>query len=525
MIISSINNPSELNMIKAKVELYNGSTLVTTCTCADVLSDFSISREGESGKFFGFGVCHKLDMNLIDLYKVLDLHEGFTASVCLGDGEVFDCPYPKLTLTDVLVDKKSGDIKLTAYDAIYKASELVYKDLGITAPYTLRELTGACAALLGVNMGELDSAFDLSYSEGGNFDEDTPIRDILNDIAEITQTIYYINKDNKLTFKRLSNVSVAEYNEHDYYEFETAESKVLKGVGSATELGDNYKVEDPNIAEGVTQFIRNNGLLELREDITLLLEDALNRVKGTELCQYDLDWSGDYLLEIGDAITVHSGEESILLYILNDVIHYAGTLNEISSWEYGEGESETFANPTNIGDKINQTFAKVDKIEKNITLYVSEVAEDIVNEKTAELTVKVDGISAEVTSVQQIVTSNSIGLQQEINELSKRVDASVTDSDVTLQISRALANGVNRVETTTGFTFDEQGLRVSKTGSDLESLLDENGLEVSRYDTPVLEARSNGVNALNVNVRQFLQIGGSRIEAFGSRTGCFWIGE
>ena len=51
--------------IKTKVELYNGSTLVATYTQADKVISFDIQRVGEDGKFFGFGICHRLNVHLM----------------------------------------------------------------------------------------------------------------------------------------------------------------------------------------------------------------------------------------------------------------------------------------------------------------------------------------------------------------------------------------------------------------------------------------------------------------------------
>lgn len=636
MITSNLGNNYSSNMVKAKVELYDGSTLAAECTCGGYLSDFTVSREGEHGKFFGFGVCHKLDMVLIDLYKTLRVYEGFTAKICLGDGEIFDCPYPDLEITSVSVDKKSGDIKITAYDPLHKASKLTYKDLGITAPYTLRQLTEACARLLGLSVIGLDSAFNLNYIDGDNFerDESEILRSILNQIAEVTQTIYYINNNNQLVFKRLSTDSVATYDETKYYEFETAEPKTLKSIGNATELGENLLAENNDIETGVAQYIRENRLLELRDDIPTILEDAVNRVSGLTLYQFELDWSGDYLLEIGDCIAITYENDATLLYILNDVISYAGTLSEQTSWQYKEDDTETFSNPTNIGDKINQTFAKVNKLEKKITLYVGEVVEKeldnfnesiteveekvtqlelttdgikasvenlstdivtktyvdeqilsaagaakdytdaevtetttLINEKVAEikattdsitqrvvneesktvefdsalnsldskvstnteqigeLEVSSDGISASVSSLSQNTSESFDSLHADITALSKRVDASITNEDVTIAIKSELENGIDKITTSTGYTFDADGLHISKSTSSMESTLNEDGLVVSRYDTPVLTAQSDGVNALNISVRQYFKIGGSRFEVMSdSRVGCFWVG-
>lgn len=48
---------SPVREINARVELYNGSTLVESYTNKDKLKELTIERIGEKAKFFGFGIC------------------------------------------------------------------------------------------------------------------------------------------------------------------------------------------------------------------------------------------------------------------------------------------------------------------------------------------------------------------------------------------------------------------------------------------------------------------------------------
>ncbi len=708
MITSNLGNNYSSKRVVAKVELYDGSTLVQTCESSNFLSGLSVSREGELGKFFGFGVCHKLDLTLIDLEKVLRLYEGYTAKVRFGNGTIWDAPYPDFEVTSIKVDKKSGDISLTAYDPLNKASELTYSDLAISVPYTLKQLSQAVATALGLTATGLSTAFDVSYAKGGNYNGDEPLRAVLNHIAEVTQTIYYVNNQKQLVFKRLINNVVNEYHREDYYEFETESPKILYGICNATELGENLSLTLSDLYEDfdswgyderklVTQFVRDNPLWDLRDDIVDQLTYAVNRVGGYELTQYKLDWSGDYRLEVGDCINVYYDDDVTRVFILNDVITYGGTIDEDSTWEWVENDGESFSNPVNIGDKINQTFARVDKIEKNITLYVGEVVEEVlpdkidealadlgdmgaligdvndlkattatqtqhisqlqlttqgittdvatlqqtdititnsvnevvaeqtqiknnissleqkdneivasveelestrttktyvdtqiaqaknssnnytdqkitetttlINNKVAEIKVTTDGITQRVeseekktveiesdidelntttTSIENSigelqVTDSSItasleslrentktsldGVNNELNSVTKKLETTMTVEQVELKISETLANGVDSVTTTTGFTFNDEGLHISKSTSDMESLLDETGLTVSRRGTEMLKATSDGVNARNLTAQEYLRIENIRFEKYGrNRMGCFWIG-
>ena len=97
--------------------------------------------------------------------------------------------------------------------------------------------------------------------------------------------------------------------------------------------------------------------------------------------------------------------------------------------------------------------------------------------------------------------------------------------EICLQIQQELSNGVDKVITSTGFTFNDDGLTVSKTGSEMTTQITEDGMKVNRDNTEVLTADNTGVKAENLHATTYLIIGdNSRFEDFAGRVGCFWIG-
>lgn len=526
MIISNINIPS-MSAVKAKVDIYNGDILATTCTCGDVLEDFTISREGDTGKFFGFGVCQKLSVNFIDLFRNLTadkLDTGFNIKVQFGDGEVFDNPYPNFYIDELNRDEKTNTITCTAYDKLYNSSQRVYGDLGISIPYSIEQLAEACAELLGVTLkiDVNDNSFETLYETGGNFEPTDNIRYVLNTIAEATQTIYFLNNNDELVFKRLNQEgdSVLTITKNDYYELTTKTVKTLAGICSATELGDN--VENKLDIDGITQYVRDNPLWELREDIADLVDNALAAIGGIAITQFECDWSGNYLLEIGDKISLIAEDNSELsTYLICDSIEYAGALGEISRWEYTEQGAETANNPTSLGDALNQTFARVDKVNKQIELVVSDAEAN--KEQLATLQINTDSINATVSSNNTSINE----LSDRVDTLSSQVSASVTADQLSVEIKKELEQGAAaKVITTTGFTFDETGLSVEKSTSEMRTKITEDGMTVYKFDDAVLQANNEGVKAVNLHATTYLIVGmNSRFEDYkgGERTGCFWI--
>ena len=100
---------------------------------------------------------------------------------------------------------------------------------------------------------------------------------------------------------------------------------------------------------------------------------------------------------------------------------------------------------------------------------------------------------------------------------------------VNIAIKQITENGVDRVETKTGYRLDSDGLNISKSGEEMTNLLDNTGMYVKRGNENILTANNKGVDAVNLHAKTYLIIGAddgrSRFEDYGTdRTGCFWIG-
>lgn len=579
MITSNISGSSSMSRVMSKVELYNGSTLFQTCTCNDVLQDFTITREGDTSKFFGFGVCQKMSINLIDLYRELSLSTSNTIEIALGNGTTFDYPYPTFYISEISRDEDNNTITATAYDAINKASKHTILDLNITAPYTIRELAESVASFLGLtiyleNVPSGDTAFNTSYAQGGNFDGTETLREVLNYIAEVTQTIYFVNYENKLVFKRLavSADPVHTISKDSYFVMHTMTNRKLIGICRATELGDN--VHKSLEEDGIIQFVRNNPLWDLREDIGTLLDNAVAAIGGLTINQFDCDWIGNYLLEIGDKIALETENNStVTSYVLSDTVKYDGVLNEVTDWEYTENVGETASNPTSIGDKINQTFARVDKVNREIALVVNQVSEnsskisqieidldsidlsveekviEVVDEKLAELDTSAisdlsgqvqtnttnigslqitsTNIAASVKTVEETTQKSINNVNESIETLSKEVNLKVTSEDVSIIVEQELAEGVENVKTASKkYTFNDEGLNITSSENEISTKITEDGMRVYKNNQEVLTADNTGVKAQDLHAVTYLIIGDtSRLEDRLYRTACFWIGD
>lgn len=523
--LEMINNPART--IRARVELLEGSTLLNTFKYNDKLISFTVERIGEN-KFFGFGVSHKANIKLIDLNRELDITTANTFDIAFGVGSDYMYPFAPFKVSEVRRDETTNALSITAYDALSEASKHTVSELSISAPYTIEEFATACATLLGlpfqiVNVN--DEAFNTYYETGANFEGSETVREALNDIAEATQTVYYIDGEYRLTFKRLdlNGEAVVDIDKNRYFSLESKNNRRLTGICSATELGDNVGAELTQ--SGTTQYVRDNAFWELRDDIATLVDNALAAVGGLTVNQFDIDWRGNFLVEIGDRLAITQKDGTIVYsYLLDDVITYNGAYQQTTRWSYEGEDEETASNPSTLGDALKQTFAKVDKVNRQISIVASESQAN--REAISSIQMDTASIRASVQETQESYTASIDSVNDTLNTLTRQVEATMSAEDVRLEISSQLDNGVDKVITSTGFTFNEDGLTVAKSDSEMETTITEDGMTVYKNNKAVLTANNEGVEAIDLHATTYLIVGkNSRLEDYNSsRTGCFWIG-
>ena len=180
------------------------------------------------------------------------------------------------------------------------------------------------------------------------------------------------------------------------------------------------------------------------------------------------------------------------------------------------------------GNKPTDWSPAPEDVDTNIDNITTET-----NAKINSLEIKTDGIVSEVSNIKtiQTTTTDAIGtINTDISTLTETVNTKMDSNSVDIAITSALQNGVNKVSTTTGFTFDEEGLTISKTGKEMVTIIDEDGMEIKRGEDTQLLANNEGVIAYDLHAKTYLIVGeNSRFEDYTKngkkQTGCFWIGD
>ena len=416
----------------------------------------------------------------------------------VGDGE-----YDYIDLGSYIVKEAEYDVatkstKCECYDKMLEA--MVPYDTTFDYPLTVGAyLQGICDRFEWELATPTFCNSDVEIEEE-KYDNSYTFRDVLDQIAQVSGGIIAFKSDGKL---------------YVIYPTESGETIDESNLKSLT-IGEKYgpvnslvlarTPQEDNIYAQDTESIDINGLCEVkiennqimdshREDF---IDNLLNQIKGTTYYLYELESYGIGYLNLGDIFTiqVENGTEYKTM-MLNDDLQVTQGMTEKSSLAMPE-ETETDYKAASKTDRLlNQTMLKVDKQAGTIETLVTRVE-------------KVEGYDGR------------------LQEVEKSVNQIVTAEYVETLVSEKVS-GIDEVQTTAG-RFDKNGLIISKSGSDMTTLIDDDGVDVSSNGEKVLVADSSGVNALNLTARQYLIVGAnSRFEDYDNgsgeaRTGCFLLG-
>lgn len=337
------------------------------------------------------------------------------------------------------------------------------------------------------------------------FDDSYTFRDALDQIAQVSGGIIAFKNDGKL------------YVIYPTESGETIDESNLKSLVIGEKYGPVNSLvlartpQEDNIYRQDAESIDANGLCEVKIENNQIMDSHItesqrenfidnlfNQIKGTTYYLYELESYGIGYLNLGDIFTIQTEDGTQYKTImLNDDLQVTQGMTEKSSLAKPE-ETETDYNAASKTDRLlNQTMLKVDKQAGRIDSLVSRV-------ETVE------------------------GYDGRIQAVEKSVSQTVTAEYVETLVNKKI-EGIDEVQTTAG-RFDEHGLHITKSGSNTETLIDDDGVDVSSNGEKVLVADSKGVDALNLTSRQYLIVGTiSRFEDYVNdsgerRTGCFLLG-
>lgn len=463
------------SQIISMIPHYEGKLFSTVMRCLDIqLDSKELSADGDG------------DTTVITSPKL-----GVKA---MGDTEYSYKTFGTYIIKAQKYDDDTGFLNLECYDLMLQSMIPYDIELDFTAGITVKGLLDAICSRLGWKAGYDSFTNSDVVIDGEKFDNTYTFRDVLDQIAQVAAGVIAFKNDTLCVLYPTSTGEIIDASNLRSLRIGEKYGPVNSVVLARTPQEDNIYAQDAASIEanGLTEVkIENNQIMDShREDF---IDAILERVNGLQFWLYELESFGIGYLDLCDIFTLETldGTQHETL-MLADEMQISQSLAENSSLEAPEATETDYTAASTTDRVLNKTILKVDKQAQQITALVS----------------KTESLESQVTHMTEVMI----------------------DSDsVDIKISQALGE-IDSVTTSTGYTFDADGLKISKEGEPMENRLDNTGMYVTRDGEEILGANHEGVTALNLTSRQFLIVGdNSRFENYDNgtdhkRTACFYIG-
>ncbi len=173
---------------------------------------------------------------------------------------------------------------------------------------------------------------------------------------------------------------------------------------------------------------------------------------------YQLEWRGCPAYEMGDYIQiVETDNTTKYIYYLNETLTYNGGLSASSSWE--SVESGNVEGTRSISQVIGKTQAKVDKVNREISLLVEEQAE--IN---GEITTLRSELRQTASGFEQYVEDEVNGLRSEVNQTVSGINQTITNTKNELQ------SEIDQTESSLSSRITSQGNTITEIRQDLDGI-------------------------------------------------------
>ena len=405
---------------------------------------------------------------------------------------------------DNIINIKALD-NMIKFEFNYDGSELINEN----GKATLLQVAQDICEKAGVELGS--TSFLNSEKQVAVYDNQVTAREYIGYIAESSGCFACCGRDGKLYFRKIGQDEVeipielfGEYKWGEEYQI----SKVAYEDGTRSfKFGDETRN---------TLWINQENMYIVDEE---QIENIYNELKNLTINSFEGKSVIDPAIDIGDKIiidgksVIYQGEMSLAGRFIADI---KSTISIKQKQETTvKKESQKVIN--------RRVQSRIDQVEGTITTLVEETTSQLskdINNNYQDLVQKLD----DVPKKDDIIT------------IQNKVETIQTNSDYVINIAENLqVNGVSKVKTETGYTFDNEGLTIEKTNAKTKSTLNETGLNIkdatgsneesllfAGYDN---ETGETIVKSKNMTVEKYLTIGThSRIEDYKDGTGVFWIG-
>ena len=305
---------------------------------------------------------------------------------------------------------------------------------------------------------------------------------------------------------------------------------------------DGVQLFEKGDTTGNTVYINQDNMYIVNQE---QIDNIYNALKDLEFYSFEGECIIDPALDTGDIVVIDGKN-----VIYQGSMQFSGRwIANIESKIQCKAKEETTTRTLSQKTINRRVQSQINQVDGKITQLAEETTEN--TQKIAQQEIETSKITNTVSEIDTKLTNNYLTSEQVKNEFDntknnieilkqKQVEASHTADDLQIKITKIEDDGVSKVKTEKGFTFDDDGLTIDELNSKVKSKFTENGMEVldktSGNEEVLLKAGYDAtagetiVKSKNMVVEKYLTIGANtRFEDYvnptlgGKGTGAFTL--
>lgn len=514
---TNIYNP--IRTLRAKCSL-DGINL----TDDENIQSISITRPFISGnKLIGGAASSQISVSALDPFnKLLNVNDGAELLVSLGvedtGGSIEWVPFQTITIDTIERDEDARLSTFSGFDLMTKLDAVIWNQIDVTYPATLREIADAVASSVGLSISS--DAFLLEgqiYTEDHqpNFSGNETGRQIIGWIAEASLSNAIVTRNGNIKFISVvpSSTAISNIDSSNYYEF-----KPKSTYGSINTLILGRVPQEDNIYREDSAAVLSNGVKELRINNNPFIDDRretvidilFEAINGLNIIPYSLDWRGNPALDPGDIISIENNESKSEIVLLGDTsLEYNGGLRSEITLEISSLTETDKSTSISTGEKFRAAEIKVDKVQGEIT--------SLAQETDGEFSLIYAQIQQTADQILQTVSSSYLSKDDQNQIIQQAVSTAVkqTSDEIIFQFDKTIAE-VNEVsgnldaykeEIREYIRFIGAMIELGKSNSRFKAQLSNESLSFLDGSTVVAQISNKAMMIIDAEIKNRLAVG------------------
>lgn len=474
----------------------------------------------------------------VDL-KGYDLCNGDTLVINNGYGKITK-KFNKIVFTgDEVWVKQNTQYDVYRYSFILSDEKKVDKASDVSNAISNRFVTTSASASYegktGIAVSHNDKRFFICYMSDATNTRDKFIAWLK---ANPTYAYYELEKPIEIDLGYVGNIDLFEGNDVIAIyttDTDTTGSFVVSDIYKNTTKYSGNNIEVPVKGYRTCQINLYDNPILYTQELRRIALNGCDRLFGLQYLPFDTKTIGHPWLD-GDSYIelTNLDDKKLYTYSFDRKLTYKGYIkSDISSTAKSyteqkyEFESEMLNRLVNAEIIVNQAENRIDANTEKIT----------------QLEQSIDNTNINTNNLRDSINSalNDYAKSDEVVQLRQAVETQQTETNLRIDIiNEVLEDGVSKIKTAKGYTFDDDGLSIADSESEIKSKLDNKSFEVrdntsGHGDTELLyagvdsETKESVVRSENLTVKKYFNIGtNSRFEDFEKNnkpgTGVFFVG-